>query len=156
MGGGGLKRDPVSPGPANYDSASILSIGYQSPSSRRNGINNFSTFGNKHSKWEKVQYHGQESHYYGREGKGPGAYEFNNDSISQTASKRFLNPIGSRGDRGLLTLKKSDLPGPVSYLADSIRFKKNNGMAVMPQATRDIHFAKYNSVHKALVERGIV
>jgi len=53
MCGGGL-RDPISPGPANYDSSKIISIGYQSPSSRRTGMNNFSTFGNKHSKWEKV------------------------------------------------------------------------------------------------------
>ncbi len=80
--GGGGRRDPVSPGPAQYDSAAVLSMAYQSPSSRRNGSNNYSTFGNKHSKWEKVQYHGQESHYYGREGKGPGAYEFYNDTIS--------------------------------------------------------------------------
>jgi hypothetical protein len=55
-----------------------------------------------------------------------------------------------------LTLKKNDAPGPLSYLADAIRFKKSNGTAAMPLATRDIHFAKYNSVHKALVERGIV
>lgn len=65
-------------------------------------------------------------------------------------------PIGSRGDRGLLTLKKTNDPSPLSYIADPIRFKKKNGMAVMPLATRDIHFAKYNSVHKALIERGIV
>ena len=69
-----------------------------------------------------------------------------------------MNPrgIGSRGDRGLLTLKKNDAPGPLSYLADAIRFKKSNGTAAMPLATRDIHFAKYNSLHKALVERGLV
>lgn len=119
-------------------------------------MNNFSTFGNKHSKWEKVQYHGQEAHYYGREGKGPGAYEYNNDTISQSASRYSINPIGSKGDRGLLTIKKTNAPGPLSYLADPIRFKKNNGKAVMPYATRDIHFAKYSSVHNALVERGIV
>ncbi len=53
MGGGG-KRDPISPGPANYDSANVLSLGYQSPSSRRNGIGNYSTFGNKYNKWDKV------------------------------------------------------------------------------------------------------
>lgn len=103
-------------------------------------------------------YHGQESHFYGREGKGPGAYAHNYNTISQSASKHSLNPssIGSRGDRGLLSLKKTDAPGPLSYIADSIRFKKNNGFASIPLATRDIHFGKYNSIHKALVEKGIV
>ena len=69
-----------------------------------------------------------------------------------------MNPrtIGSKGDRGLLVLKKNDAPGPLTYLADSIKFKKNNGVAAISLATRDIHFAKYNSLHKALVERGIV
>ena len=37
-------------------------------------------FGNKYDKWDKVIYHGQELAFYGREGKGPGAYFNMNDA----------------------------------------------------------------------------
>lgn len=33
-----------------------------------------STFGNGFEKWDKVQYHGAEHLFYGRESPGPGAY----------------------------------------------------------------------------------
>lgn len=92
-----------------------------------------------------VIYKGQEKHILGREGQGPGAYEVNHDSIAASASRRsqYTNGIGvSQGDRGLLTLKMVDSPGPHSYNQDTIPLKKNRGFAIMPQATRDIDFAK--------------
>jgi hypothetical protein len=101
-----------------------------------------SSFGHRYDKWDKVIYRGQEKHLYGREGKGPGAYESNHDTIAITASRRSLLSGLSKGDRGLLTLKKDNKPGPSSYYADLLSTRKKNGTAIMPSATRDIHFAK--------------
>ena len=48
------------------------------------------SFGNKYDKWEKVMYNGQEHHYYGREGQGPGAYLGNHDGIQSVPSARSI------------------------------------------------------------------
>jgi hypothetical protein len=103
-----------------------------------------------------VIYKGQEKHLFGREGKGPGAYETNHDTIAISASRRSVISGISKGDRGLLTLKKVDDPSPNSYYAELLTVRKKCGNAIIPTASRDIHFSKYNSVHHALVERGIV
>ncbi|TNV81342.1 hypothetical protein FGO68_gene13908 [Halteria grandinella] len=153
-GGGFEKKNNYTPGPI-YNYHEVASIAYQSPYKKKNSVPGGS-FGNRYDKWDKVIYRGQEKHLHGREGKGPGAYETNHDTIAQSASRRSLMSGLSKGDRGLLTIKKDDRPSPMSYYADLITIRKKQGNAIMPTATRDIHFAKYNSVHKALIEKGIV
>lgn len=101
-----------------------------------------SSFGNRYDKYDKLIYRGQEKHLYGREGKGPGAYQSNHDTIALTASRRSLFSGISKGDRGLLTLKKDNKPGPMSYINDMISIRKNHGNAIIPTASRDIHFAR--------------
>jgi hypothetical protein len=58
-------------------------MAYQSPYKKSGSVN---AFGYKYDRWDKVIYRGQEKHLYGREGKGPGAYESQHDTISVTAS----------------------------------------------------------------------
>eukprot|EP00347_Sterkiella_histriomuscorum_P018266 403346166 len=79
------KEDQTTPGPI-YNNHDINSISYLNrvPSKSQ------STFGNKYDKWDRVQYHGGESHFYGREGLGPGAYHNNNDKITNVAMKSSL------------------------------------------------------------------
>ena len=72
------KTDESTPGPV-YNAHEKLSIG-RNPYQERSP--NKSTFGEDYEKWERVQYHGQESHYLGREGKGPGAYEHRYDTMT--------------------------------------------------------------------------
>ena len=81
------KVDETTPGPGIYNNHEISSFAYQTKSKQANKLG-IPTFGNKYDKWDKVIYHGQESHFYGREGKGPGAYENFQDTISMTASRR--------------------------------------------------------------------
>lgn len=114
-----------------------------------------SSFGNKYDKWDKVQYHGAESHFYGREGLGPGAYYNNYDTITNSNMKSSLMYSLPKDDRGLLRLKQDQTPGPLTYKAEGIDLKKRNGSVAMPKASRDIHFAKYNSLHQTLVEKGL-
>ena len=42
--------------------------------SRASPINDRLAFGSTKAQADKLQYHGQEQHFYGREGKGPGGY----------------------------------------------------------------------------------
>jgi hypothetical protein len=58
------KEDQTTPGPI-YMNNETTSIAYLNrvPSKKE------STFGNKYDRWDRVQYHGAEAHFYGREGK---------------------------------------------------------------------------------------
>ena len=58
------------PGP-KYDAHEINSIAYKSLRENPKTMNGFF---NKYDKWDKTCYAGMEQHFYGREGKGPGAY----------------------------------------------------------------------------------
>ncbi|CDW87071.1 UNKNOWN [Stylonychia lemnae] len=144
------KEDETTPGPI-YNTHEIASISH---------VNNVpsklnSSFGNKYDKWDKVQYHGAEAHFYGREGLGPGAYYNDHDKVTNLNMKSSQMYSLPKGDRGLLRVRKENSPGPQTYNADQITFKKRYGSIAMPQASRDFHFAKYNSLHQTLVQKGI-
>jgi len=55
----------------------------------------------------------------------------------------------------LLNFKGRNAPGPGSYETDVIKLKQSRGSVAFAKAHRDLHFGKYNSIHAALVERGI-
>ena len=78
-----------SPGPV-YNSHLINNLGYVSPYKQKQPSPGYNSFGHKYDKWDKVIYRGQEKHLYGREGQGPGAYDYNHDTISMTASRLSL------------------------------------------------------------------
>ena len=95
--------------------------------------------------------------FYGREGKGPGAYlkqEFVVTSPVKNSS-RYSVP---KNDRGLLSpRKKTNLPGPANYETDksAIKLRKYDGACKMGNASRDISFSKYGAVHSHLIEKGL-
>ena len=95
--------------------------------------------------------------FYGREGKGPGAYlkqEFVATSPTRVASKYSV----PQNDRGLLSPKrKTPLPGPANYETDksAIKLRKYDGACKMGNASRDISFSKYGAVHSHLIEKGL-
>eukprot|EP00349_Pseudokeronopsis_sp_Brazil_P002129 CAMPEP_0202964178 /NCGR_PEP_ID=MMETSP1396-20130829/8259_1 /ASSEMBLY_ACC=CAM_ASM_000872 /TAXON_ID= /ORGANISM="Pseudokeronopsis sp., Strain Brazil" /LENGTH=249 /DNA_ID=CAMNT_0049686081 /DNA_START=394 /DNA_END=1143 /DNA_ORIENTATION=- len=149
------KDEESVPGPI-YETQSYQSIGRAV--SRAKGIKD-TQFGNTYDKYDKVFFRGAASHFLGREGKGPGAYynSGNNDLtfLSTTRSRSQLKYSVPKGDRGLLTMTKNDKPGPASYWADFSKLMKQNGNFSIGKQTRDYHFSKYNSIHAALVEKGL-
>jgi hypothetical protein len=60
----------LNPGPI-YENHSINSISYRSKYRNSPSMKGFMS---PHSKYDPIIYKGQEKHYYGREGAGPGAY----------------------------------------------------------------------------------
>ncbi len=94
--------------------------------------------------------------FYGREGKGPGAYmptRFVALSPTKIASKYSV----PKNDRGLLKPKIRKHPGPAEYETDmsAIRLRKYDGACKMGNASRDISFSKYGAVHSHLIEKGL-
>ena len=71
------------PGP-KYDAHEINSIAYKSVRENPKTMNGFF---NKWDKWDKTCYAGMEQHFYGREGKGPGAY-VNQDFVHLSPSRK--------------------------------------------------------------------
>ena len=69
---------------------------------------------------ENTCYKGQEQHFYGREGKGPGAY-LNQDFRLTSLVKSPSNFSVPKSDRGLLKFntRKLSLPGPAQYNGDT-------------------------------------
>ena len=115
-------------------------------------------FYNKYDKWDKTCYKGMEQSFYGREGKGPGAYltqGFVATSPTKTASQ-FSVP---KSDRGLLTYnpRKISPVGPGKYAPDlaAIKFRVKDASFAMPRASRDVSFSKYGSQHKTLIKKGL-
>ena len=102
------------PGPI-YDNHDKNSISYLSV---KNHPKTLYGFYNKFDKQERTCYKGQEQHFYGREGKGPGAYipmDFVHLSLTKKASQYSV----PKNDRGLLTKKFKGIPGPGNYENDS-------------------------------------
>jgi len=61
-----------------------------------------------------------------------------------------------RTDRGLLSKGPQKNPGPHDYKPpETSKFKARSSNFKMPKASRDIHFAKYSSIHNELVKKGI-
>ena len=126
------------PGPAQYNNGSHNTIG---ETVSKLTVKNNSSFGPTYDIWDPVCYHGQESHYYGRLGKGPGAY-FNQDQLDKVAQKSHQYSV-PKNDRGLLNPRKSALPGPLSYENDTLRIKRREARGTMGKATRDIFFGQF-------------
>ena len=58
-------------------------------------------------------------------------------------------------DRGLLKCKFKKKPGPADYSPDFKKIIKKGQQFKMTAASRDIPFAKYNSVHSELIAKGL-
>ena len=62
-------------------------------------------------------------------------------------------------DRGLLTLKKDNAPNPFSYTNSTDIYgkiiAKKDGQFSMPRSERKFNFAKFNSLHNVLVQKGL-
>lgn len=71
---------------------------------------------------QKVLYSGQDQHFVGKLGKGPGYYQHENTFRSKCFERTGNSPLG-KSDRGLLTLKKDTSPGPGSYDNNTIKLK---------------------------------
>lgn len=88
-----------------------------------------------------------EQHFYGREGKGPGAY-LKQDFVHLSPTKKASQFSVSKADRGLLSgTKRKPLPGPGNYdfMDAAIKGKLKEKQFAMPKASRDISFSKYGS-----------
>lgn len=85
---------------------------------------------------------GQDAHFLGKNGKGPGCY----DSTSFTLPKAYKqgNSFMGRSGRGLLESKKSTQPGPGHYNSESLANKKKEAAWSMPKKHRENLFAKFN------------
>lgn len=78
------KEDEMTPGPI-YKTDEINSI--DNLVKKRIGPRDLS-FGNNYDAYDKNFFRGADNHFYGREGKGPGAYANNFDSIGGLTSSK--------------------------------------------------------------------
>eukprot|EP00347_Sterkiella_histriomuscorum_P004703 403359433 len=149
------KSDETNPGPIyqNEYYKSFKQLVDQTES-RRN-----STFGCDKEQMAKIMYSGQEKHYYGRHSPGPGSYN-SSDKIQPLSSIRTQSQFSMpKRDRGLLTLKKDNAPNPFSYTNSTDIYgkiiAKKDGQFSMPKSERKFNFAKFNSLHSVLVQKGL-
>lgn len=84
------------PGPV-YDNHNKNSISYISANKHKT----LSGFYNKYDKWQHTCYGGMDHDFYGREGKGPGAY-LKTDFVATSPTKIAAKFSVPRNDRGLL------------------------------------------------------
>jgi hypothetical protein len=95
--------------------------------------------------------------FYGREGKGPGAY-LKTDFVATSPTKIASKYSMPKNDRGLLSPKRiTAVPGPANYETDisAIKLRKYDGACKMGNASRDISFSKYGAVHSHIVAKGL-
>lgn len=85
------------PGPM-YDQHEVNSLSYISKLKNSPSLKGFNS---PHSKYDQIIYKGQEKHYYGRNGKGPGAY-LKQDMVMTSNYKSSPRAIIPKSDRGLL------------------------------------------------------
>jgi len=57
--------------------------------------------------------------------------------------------------RGLLEYRHQLSPGPTEYSPERLAVLNEEPAYKMPKASRDISFAKYSSLHKELVTKGL-
>jgi hypothetical protein len=90
--------------------------------------------------------HGQDFHFHGRNGAGPGSYMQTDINMPKAYRRTGNSPMG-KGDRGLLTLKKEDSPGPCSYDNNTIKVKagSHKDRFSVPKRNRENFFAKFTS-----------
>ena len=134
-----MKHD-ISPGPI-YETAEIGSI-HQKMRTLKEKRSRYATLPGREE--QKVLYSGQDQHFVGRLGKGPGCYEPERAFRQKTFEKQGNSPLG-RSDRGLLTLKKDRSPGPGSYDNNTIKLKQSDAQWSIPRRPRDNFFAKFTS-----------
>ena len=116
-------------------------------------------FFNNFDAYDPIIWPGMESHYLGRNGKGPGAYLKTN--IPSTSNFKHGSKFSmSKNDRGLLTSRsptmlspspreKPQAPSPHSYNKHDIGIKQKSTEPAwkMSKASRDFSFSKYGSQH---------